>query len=143
MPSEAKPKEESSDALVLFNKGTSTLPSAVQRQIERSGLRLKTRELPGVEPSWKPTKAGEYVIGEVLVVRTDVGEFQGTVVVLAAQGGPVSVWLGADLKTKMGSNIRTGQVYCIQYMGELKKADNPKLKNNMKQFQVVEILPEV
>jgi hypothetical protein len=63
-------------------------------------------------------------------------------VVLAAQGGPVSVWLGADLKTKMGTNVRIGQVYCIQYMGELKKADNPKLKNNMKQFQVSEIMKD-
>jgi len=134
--------EDNKEALVLFNKGTSTLPAAVQKQIDKMGLKLKTRELPGVEPSWKPLKAGEYVIGEILAIREGVGEFGGTVVVMNAQGGPVSVWLGADLKTKMGSNIRIGQVYCIQYMGELKKADNPKLKNNMKQFQVVELLPE-
>lgn len=138
----ANEKEEPKEALVLFNKGTSTLPAAVQRQIDRMGLKLKTRELPGVEPSWKPTKPGEYVIGEVLAVRDGVGEFGGTVVVISAQGGPVSVWLGADLKTKMGTNVRIGQVYCIQYMGELKKADNPKLKNNMKQFQVSEILKD-
>lgn len=142
MAIDPKKDEKNNEALVLFNKGTSTLPAAVQRQIERMGLKLKTRELPGVEPSWKPDKAGEYVIGEVLAIREGVGEFGGTVVVLAAQGGPVSVWLGADLKTKMGSNLRNGQVYCIQYMGELKKSDNPRLKNNMKQFQVVEILPE-
>lgn len=136
------PNEPDKEALVLFNKGTSTLPAAVQRAIERSGLKLKTRELPGVEPSWKPTTAGDYILGEVLAIREGVGEYQGTVVVLAAQGGPVSVWLGADLKTKLGGKIRTGQVYCIQYMGELKKSENPKLKNNMKQYQVVEILPE-
>ncbi len=129
-------------ALILFNKGTSTLPAAVQRQIERMGLKLKTRTLPGVEPSWKPTKAGEYIIGEVLAIRQNVGEFEGTVVVFAAQGGPVSVWLGADLKTKLGGNVRIGQVYCIQFMGELKKTENPKLKNNMKQYQVSEIIPE-
>ena len=138
-----KPNEpNNNEALVLFNKGTSTLPAAVQRQIDRMGLKLKTRELPGVEPSWKPTKAGEYVIGEVLAIRPGVGEFGGTVIVLAAQGGPVSVWLGADLKTKMGSNVRLGQIYCIQFMGKLKKADNPKLKNDMNQFQVAEIIPE-
>jgi hypothetical protein len=52
------------------------------------------------------------------------------------------VWLGADLKTKLGGNVREGQVYCIQYMGKLKKTDNPKLKNDMHQYQVVEIIPE-
>lgn len=140
MPNEKETKNDN-EALILFNKGTNTLPAAVQRQIERMGLKLKTRELPGVEPSWKPTKPGEYVIGEVLAIREGVGEFGGTVIVLSAQGGPVSVWLGADLKTKM-SSVRVGQVYCIQYMGRLKKTDNPKLKNDMNQFQVAEILPE-
>lgn len=141
MPEQKEKTEESKEALVLFNKGTSTLPAAVQRQIERMGLKLKTRELPGVEPSWKPVKAGDYIIGEVLAIRENIGEFKGTVIVMAAQGGPVSVWLGFDLKTKLGGRVRIGQVYCIQYMGELLKSQNPKLKNNMKQYNVVEILP--
>jgi len=143
MPKDEK-KENGSDkeALVLFNKGTSTLPAAVQRAIDRSGLKLKTREKAGVAPSWKPDKAGEYVFGEVLAVRENVGEFEGTVVVLSTPDGPVSVWLGADLKVKMGSSVRIGQVYCIQYMGKLKKSENPKLKNDMNHFQVSEILPE-
>ena len=145
MPKSEKPNEEpngqGSEALVLFNKGTSTLPAAVQRAIERSGLKLKTRQLPGVEPSWKPTKPGEYVLGEVIAVRENTGEFAGTVVVISDPNGPVSVWLGADLKLKLGG-VRVGQVYCIQYMGKLKKSDNPKLKNDMNHFQVSEIIPE-
>lgn len=139
---ETKDKQEPNEALVLFNKGTATLPAAVQRAIDRSGMKLKTREKAGVAPTWKPTKAGEYIFGEVLAVREGVGEFAGTVVVVSAPEGPVSVWLGADLKTKIGSTVREGQVYCIQYMGKLKKSDNPKLKNDMHQFQVAEILPE-
>lgn len=141
MPNE-KQNEQSNEALVLFNKGTATLPAAVQRAIDRSGLKLKTREKAGVAPSWKPTKPGEYVFGEVLAVREGVGEFAGTVVVISSPDGPVSVWLGADLKTKLGGDVREGKVYCIQYMGKLKKTDNPKLKNDMHQFQVAEILPE-
>ncbi len=139
-PKELTEDKDGQQSLVLFNKGTSTLPAAVQRQIERYGYR--TRQRAGVEPSWKPTKAGDYVVGEVLAVREGVGEFSGTVIVLNAPDGPVSVWLGADLKTKLGTTAKVGQVYCIQYMGTLKKSDNPKLKNDMKQFQVVEILPD-
>ena len=139
--SKKEPDNGNNESLVLFNKGTNTLPQAVQKQIERMGLKLKTRELPGVEPSWKPGKPGEYVIGEILAIREGVGEFGGTVVVMNNPGGPVSVWLGADLKTKM-TGLRLGQVYCITYMGELQKKDNPKLKNDMKQFNVVELIPE-
>jgi len=136
-----KEKEDNADgALILFNRGTSTLPAAVQRAIERHGL--KVRPKAGVEPSWKPTKPGEYIVGEVLAVREGVGEFQGTVIVINAPEGPASVWLGADLKAKLGGAVKVGQVYCISYMGKLKKTDNPKLKNDMHQFQVVEILAE-
>jgi len=140
MAKDQKDEVNNNEALVLFNRGTSTLPAAIQRQVERLGL--KTREKAGVSPSWKPSKPGEYVAGEVLAIREGVGEFEGTVVVLNTQDGPVSVWLGADLKVKMGHNVREGQIYCIQYMGKLKKTDNPKLKNDMHQYQVVEILPE-
>lgn len=140
MPKDQTTEKDNNEALVLFNKGTSTLPAAIQKQIDRLGL--KTREKAGVAPSWKPTKPGEYVAGEVLAVRDGVGEFAGTVVVMNTPDGPVSVWLGADLKTKLGGNVKEGQVYCIQYMGKLKKTDNPKLKNDMHQFQVVEIIPE-
>jgi hypothetical protein len=137
---EKKKDSEDGEALVLFNKGTSTLPAAVQRAIEKHGL--KVRPKAGVEPSWKPTKPGEYVVGEVLAIRSGVGEFGGTVLVINAPEGPCSVWLGADLKVKMGNNVKVGEVYCIQYMGKLKKTENPKLKNDMHQFQVSEILPE-
>jgi len=135
-------EEPSNESLVLFNKGTSTLPAAVQRAIERSGLKLKSRELPGVAPSWKPTTPGEFVFGEILAIREGVGEFAGTVIVLSTKDGPVSVWVGVDLKTKFGSNVRVGQVYCIQYMGKILKSQNPKLKKDMHQFQVAEIIPE-
>lgn len=133
------PTPNDNEALVLFNKGTAALPAAIQRQIDRMGL--KTRERAGVAPSWKPTKPGEYVAGEVLAVRENVGEYAGTVVVISTPDGPVSVWLGADLKVKMGTNLRIGQVYCIVYQGKLKKSDNPKLKNDMNQFTVAEIIP--
>lgn len=134
-----QPEDENpNESLVLFNKGTSTLPAAVQRAIERAGLH--TREAPGIAPSWKPTKAGEYVAGEVLAIREGVGEFAGTVIVISTPTGPTSVWLSTDLKTKIGNTVRVGQVYCIVYMGKLLKKDNPKLKKDMHQFQVAEIL---
>lgn len=127
------------EALVLFNKGNSTLPAAVAKAVERAGF--KTKERAGVAPTWKPSKPGEYVCGEILAVRDGVGEFGGTVVVVNDLHGIVSVWLGADLKTKLAGAVKEGQVYCIVYQGKLSKKDNPKLKNDMHQYNVVEILP--
>ncbi len=133
-PGPTRPDEQ----LVVFSKGTLGLPAAIQKAIERQGLR--TLEKAGVAPTWKPTKPSEYLVGDVLAVRPDVGEFGGTVVVINTPEGPQSVWLGADLKTKM-SDVRVGQVYCIVYDGILTKKDNPKLKNDMRLYKVVEILP--
>ena len=127
------------EAIVVFNRGNvSGLPAAVQRAIERSGI--KTREMAGVAPSWKPQDAGTYIIGEVVAIRENLGEFAGSCVVLMTQDGPQSVWLGADLKTKLGQSVRVGQVYCIVYDGKLSKKDNPKLKNDMHLYKVVELL---
>lgn len=126
-------------ALVVFNRGNvSGLPAAVQKAIERSGI--KTRELAGVAPSWKPEDPGTYIIGEVIAIRENLGEFAGSCIVLMTDKGPQSVWLGADLKTKLGQSVRVGQYYCIVYDGKLAKKDNPKLKNDMHLYKVVELL---
>lgn len=131
-----KPKEES---LVVFNRGNvSGLPAAVQKAIERSGI--KAREVAGIAPTWKPEDPGTYIIGEVAAIREGVGEFGSDLVVLLTDKGPQTVWLGADLKTKLGQSVKVGQFYCIVYDGKLSKKDNPKLKNDMKLYKVVELL---
>lgn len=135
---EVKEAMTEANQLVVFGKGSSGLPAAVQKAIERQGL--KSKERAGVAPSWKPSKAGEYVVGEILAIRPNLGEFGSTAIVMNAPGGPISLWLGADLKTKFGDNLRVGQVYCILYEGKLTKKENPKLKNDMHLYKVVEIL---
>jgi|SRR6267142_6584784 len=137
-PEPGKP-DDKQEQLVVFGTNRTGLPAAVQKAIERHGM--KTKELAGVAPTWKPLDPGTWILGEVLAVRHEVGEFGSTVVVLGTEDGPQSVWLGADLKTKFGDNVAAGQIYCIVYEGKLTKKENPKLKNDMHLYKVVEILP--
>lgn len=130
-----------SQALTLFQPKTpaSKLPAAVQGILKN----LRTREQPGFAPQWKPEKKGEFLLGRVLSLRQVLTEF-GETVVLTFQchdGEIVSIFPGVDLRMKL-AGAAPDQVYCITYEGIVTKKDNPRLKNNMKQYTVVEVLPD-
>jgi hypothetical protein len=118
--------------------GIDNLPEPVRRAIKQHGITV--RQKAGVEPTWKPETVGAYILGEVIAIRPETGEFGGTVLVLNTEQGPQSVWLSADLEPKLRDAV-IGQVYCIVYEGMVTKQENPKLKNDMRRYNVCELLP--
>ena len=129
-----------SQALTLFQPSTALrkLPPKLQEALSK----YRTREAAGVAPQWKPVKEGEFLIGTVSSIRDVETEFgQSIVVTFNTPDGPQAIFLGADLKVKL-ADAQKDQAYVITYDGKMTKAENPKLKNDMKKFTVIEIMPD-
>lgn len=126
-------------ALTIFQPNTalSKLPPALQEALKK----YRVREAAGFAPQWKPVKSGEFLVGSIMSVRHDVEtEFgMAIVVTMQTQQGPTAIFLGRELQMKL-EGAQKGQHYVIQYDGIESKKDNPKLKNDMKKFTVIEVL---
>lgn len=122
-------------SLVLFGQETGLLPEELRERL--GGMEL--REIPGFAPQWKPSKAGDFLLGQIRSVRHDVGKYHATVVTMQTAAGFRSVFLGADLKMKFldGQDLR-GRVFSLSYEGETKTAGDEK--KAMRQYRVIEIL---
>lgn len=127
-------------ALAVIQKGTSVqkLPPALQQKLAR----YQMREAAGFAPQWKPTKVGDYLLGKILAIRgTETQYGNATVITLLCDDGVQrAIFLGRELLVKLNDAV-TGQVYVIQYDGIESKKDNPRLKNDMKKFSVIEVMP--
>lgn len=137
----AKPEEmEDSGAMTIFkpNTAVSKLPPALQKALSN----FRVREAAGFAPQWKPTKPGEFIVGTVMSYREGVETEFGpaTVVTFQTQDGPRAVFLSTELRRKL-EDAPKGSAWVIQYDGKQTKAENPKLKNDMKTFTVIEVLP--
>ncbi len=133
----ALPPEETALAIFQPNTALSKLTPALQEALKK----FKVREAAGFAPQWKPTKPGDYLVGTILSIRdveTDFGT--GTVVTMQSQIGHAAVFLGTELKVKL-DGARPGQHYVLQYDGLELKANNPKLKKDMKKWTVIEVDP--
>ena len=130
---------EAETAMTLFGKQLEMMPT----ELEEMGLGAVStvKEVPGISPTWKPAKAGDFLIGRVVQVRENVGKFSSTALVLetAVPGGFRTVWLGADLKIKMGSIDPLDKVYAIYYDGTM---EFPGSKQPMKVYRVYEVRPK-
>lgn len=131
---------DESTALTVMQRGTSIqkLPPALQQKLAR----FQMREAAGFAPQWKPSKIGDYLLGRILSIRNTKTQFgEATVVTLLCEDGQQrAIFLGTDLKTKL-NGAEKDQVYVIQFDGEETKKENPRLKNNMKKWSVIEVLP--
>lgn len=129
-----------SGALTIFkpNTAVSKLPAHLQAALSK----FRTREAAGFAPQWKPEKPGEFILGTVMSYREGVETEFGpaTVVTFQTQDGPKAVFLSTELKRKL-EDAPKGSAWVIQYEGKQLKKDNPKLKNDMKTFTVIEVLP--
>lgn len=136
----AKAKEETEEtALTIFQPNTALakLPPVLQKALEK----FRIREAAGFAPQWKPKTPGEYLVGTILSVRETETEFgMATVVTMQSQQGQAAVFLSTELKMKL-EGARPGQHYVIQFDGMETKKDNPKLKNDMKKWTVIEVDP--
>ena len=135
-----KPEEPKETALTLFQPSTA-LNKLANPELQQALAKYQVREAPGLAPQWKPEKPGEFIIGTVSSVRdqkTDFGE--ATIVTINTPDGQKAVFLSADLRLKL-ANAEPGQAYVIQFDGWMKKAENPKLLNDMKIYTVIEVMP--
>ncbi len=113
------------------------LPPVIQQALSK----YKLREAAGFAPQWKPKNPGEFLVGTILSVRDAETEFGiATVVTMQSQQGQAAIFLGTELRMKL-EGCRPGQHYVIQYDGLESKKDNPKLKNDMKKWTVIEVDP--
>lgn len=127
-------------AITVLQRGTSIqkLPPALQQKLAR----FRTREAAGFAPQWKPVKVGDYLLGRIMSIRNTETQFGGATVVtlLCEDGQQKAIFLGRELKMKL-AEAEKDQVYVIQYDGIETKKENPRLKNDMKKFSVIEVLP--
>lgn len=123
------------DAFVLFGH-LQMLP----KELEEMGLGSKiegVEEIPGIAPSWKPVKKGDFLLGKCVDIRPGIGKYESTALVFrtAVPGGFRTVWLGADLKIKMREPLN--RVYSIYFDGTVDVGKS----SEMKSYRVYEILP--
>lgn len=145
-PKQPDPQALPDQALVLFGGVMKMLPA----ELEAMGLagKIQAREIPGVPMNWKPVNESDFLLGRCVDKRNmtfDAGtpkERKATVLVFdtAVPGGFRSVWLGADLRIKIG-NDPVGKVYSIYYDGEKTINDISRKLNPMKSYRVFEIQP--
>lgn len=129
----------SETAVALFGKQMEMLPE----ELKELGLGelVTAKEVPGVSPTWKPAKVGDFLLGKVVQVRENIGKFQSTALIMETviPGGFRTVFLGADLKIKLGSINPVDRVYSIYYDGVM---EFPGGKQPMKVYRVYEVIPK-
>lgn len=129
-PAQGQEKEK---GLVLFGKQLpSNLPPAVQQLMTK----FKTREIPGVSPTWNPVKEGDTIAGVCVKYREAVGQYASNLVVLENSDGFHTVWLSADLKQKISAES-IGRPMVIVFEGKMQVG---KRGQPMKVFRVIEVL---
>jgi hypothetical protein len=138
---ESEPEVSETQALTVFHQGTAVqkLPPALQQKLAR----FRMREAAGFAEQWKPTKQGDYLLGKILSIREVETQFGQTSVItlLCEDGKQRAIFPGTDLRTKL-NGARQDQVYVIQFDGVETKKENPRLKNDMKKYSVIEVLPD-
>jgi hypothetical protein len=136
---EVPPVAPEETALTVFQPNTALkkLPPMLQEALKK----FKVREAAGFAPQWKPKDPGEYLVGTILSVREAETEFGlATIVTMQSQQGQLAIFLGTELKMKL-EGAQSGQHYVIQFDGMETKKQNPKLKNDMKKWTVIEVDP--
>lgn len=142
MPRKEKTDEEkpTETAVTLFQPNTAL--KRLDPKLQEALSKYRTRESIGVAPQWKPENPGDFIVGSVTNVRvvdTDFGE--STIVTFETTDGPKAVFLSADLKIKLG-HAQPGQAYVVQFDGWMRKSTNGNLRNDMKIYTVIEVLPD-
>ena len=129
-PEKVKP---TSTELVVFGKhDIADLPAPVRALMQK----FKTREIPGVAPTWKPEKPSDTIAGICVRYREGVGQFKSSLIVLEGEYGFRSVWLGADLKQKITAES-IGRPMVIVYEGMMQIGTRPQ---PMRTYRVIEVL---
>ncbi len=158
----AKTKEDKpskKDALAIIQQGETAVQYArnqaladLPEEIREALSEMEVKELVGIAPAWTPKGSvkgdpakGEdpdWIAGHVISERHEVGQYKSTVVVVESNLGTRSVWLGSDMKLKLGDAPATGRNFVFQFQGWLTKKENPRIANDMKLIRVIEVFPK-
>ena len=117
----------------------------VPEELREALATLDLDELVGIAPAWKPEAKEEWFAGRVLSLRKGVGKYKSTVITVQGQSkseGWVtrSIWLGADLTTKLGDGDPTDHNLLFVFDGWLTQKDIPSMAGEkMRNFRVFRV----
>ena len=132
---------EESKELIVLNRATSADLSDMPAELQEALRQYETREIVGVTKQWKAEKEGDYIAGSVIGVRTGIGKFGGTAMIMDTIAGPLAVFLNGDMRVKLGEDEDRliGKNLVIIFMGMMFKKENPKLVDDMKVYKVLQV----
>lgn len=160
-----KPKDETkkpakTESLAMMRRADDTaiqyqrdqVLSDLPPEIREALAEFEVKELVGIAPAWTPkgsvkgdpTKGDDpdFIAGHVISERHGLGQFGSSVLVIESNLGTRSIWLGSDMKLKLGEAPATGRNFVFQFQGWLTKKDNPRIANDMKIIRVIEVMPK-